>query len=492
MPSPSRRLALIAAGLTAALTVAAIPAHAAPSVATTTDPGAAAAGWLAQRFVDASHKPSPKGDHFEFHFGGTYSFDGGTTADAIFGLAAAKAGEARIDAAIAYLAEHVDEYADLGKAQGGPYDGSIAKAALAAIVAGADPHHFGGHDLLQALKDDECPARSTTCAPGSPTNIFSSVSESLVIIAESRAGGAFAPDPEAVQYFLSLQCPDGGFTGTLGACTSGVDETAFGTMALAVLGGHDNDLTKALNWLAGKRSSNGSWNANTNSTGVATAALAAAGQDVSTSRTWLAGQQVTTGVTVGPTATRGALKYQGQANLLATDQGLLGLAANGSLATLSAAGASIDAPVLAPTASLSRRSVGQGGKLTVTGIGFGAAERVQATVRSSPVNVATATAADDGTAEVSFAVPASLPAGQHAVELAGLSSGLTVSVPFAVTAPPVAAPSVPATGRPASAASSRAIPQLAATGTPALGMVLGGLVLLGLGGAAVVFGRRRT
>lgn len=509
MHSPLCRLSLVCSALAVALVVAASPSGAAPAPQTTTDPAKAAAGWLAQQFVNATHKPSPSGDHFEFHFGGQFSFDGGTTADAIFGLAAAKAGKAKIDAAMAYLAKHVDEYTSLHDTSGkpGPFDGSVAKVALAAMVTGANPGQFGGFDLLLALKDDECTTVSiqTTdftvpnCpAVGAGRNIFSSVAESFVILAESRAGGAFAPSPAGLAYFLSLQCPDGGFTVATDAtaCKSDLDSTSYASAALAALGGHSAQLTRALDWLAGKRNANGSWTAqggpNIDSTGLAASALGAAGRDVSTSRAWLASQQVTTGVTIGATASRGALKFEGRfdpsSSVKATADGLLGLAPGAFLATLTDAGASADAPVLALTAKSAHLSVGRGTVQTATGLGFSAAESVRATVHSSPVVVGTVKAGSDGTAKVTFTVPSSLALGRHTVELTGLTSGLTASTVFSVTPAPAVAPPT------AGSSNVHGTSELPATGIDRHQLIMlavAGAFAIVAGTLAVVAGRRR-
>ena len=514
-------LGLICLALSAALVAFAVPAAAVPAPQTTTDPAVAAAGWLAQEFVGPSHKPSPTGDHLESKFSGQFFFDGGTTTDAVFALAAAKAGKTKIDAVISYFAKHVDEYTSLHDTTGkpGPFDGSVAKVAVAAMVAGANPHQFGGFDLLKALHDDQCTSVSVqttdftvpNCpAIGAGRNVFSSVAESFVILAQARAGATLSGN--AVDYFLSLQCPDGGFTvetDTAKGCTPDLDSTSYAAAALAALGGHSAELTRALAWLASKRNANGSWTAqggpNVDSTGLAASALAAAGHDVSKSRAWLVSQQVRTGVTIGVTASRGALEYQGSfnptASVKATADGLLGMASRTSLATLTDKGASADAPVMAPTASLAHGSVAQGGQQTVTGIGFSAGESVRATVHSAAVTVATAAAASDGTAKVAFRVPAGLATGAHDVELAGLSSGLTVSMPFTVTAAPTptaTATPTPTTSAPVSASGatggSTSSGSLPATGTDRQTLVLqaiAGFALISAGAVAIVAGRRR-
>src|SRR3954471_1690812 len=138
-----RRVALAGAGLAAVATtmLSAVPSAAATSA--TTDRVQAAAGWLATQFIDESRLPAPDGDHFVDSNFPNY----GKNADAIFGLAAAKAGRHKIHTALHYLVTNAENYADLSGSFGGPYDGSVAKLAMAAIVAGADPTDLGGHDL---------------------------------------------------------------------------------------------------------------------------------------------------------------------------------------------------------------------------------------------------------------------------------------------------------------------------------------------------------
>src|SRR5664279_5624174 len=408
----SHAIAIASAAAVVTLTTAAPAVAVTP--ATTTDPAAAAAGWLAQRFTD----------HVDY--AGSTLFDGGTTADVIFALAASKTGRAKISSAISYFAAHVSEYTSITDTSGqpGPYDGAVAKTTVAALVAGVDPRSFGGFDLLTALKVDECtsvsaPANSTdfttpVCpAIGAARNIFSSISESLAILAEARSssryGSTFAPSTSAVSYLLSLQCPNGGFTSaTTGGsgCTSDVDATGYAVPALVALGGHGAELARATAWLVSTRNPHGYWSSqggpNTDSTGLAAAALSAAGQDSTASRAWLATQQVFTGPTLGAGASRGALKYQGafsaSSSFKATADGLLGLARGASLTTLTAQGAAAGTVLLAltaPTAAL--RSVRTGGTQTLTGTGFSAGEQVRATVVASSSVLGHATANSAGT-----------------------------------------------------------------------------------------------
>ena len=506
-----------AAGLLALST----PASAAPATApaTTTDPAAAAAGWLAQQFVGTSHVPSPTGDHFEGSFGSpiTYYFDGGTTADAIYALAAAKAGKTKIDAAIAYFEQHVAEYTSVSDTTGapGPSDGQVGKTALAAIVAGADATSFGGYNLLQTLKDDECtgPSGSSTdftvptCpAAGAGRNIFSSVSESLVILAEARAGGSYAPSAGALGYLLSLQCADGGFTvETAGGtgCTSDVDATGYAAAALVALGAQQASLDKATAWLLGQRNAAGYWVAqggpDVDSTGLAASALDATGTDTSTSRAWLASQQMTTGPTIGVGSSRGALKFLGafdpSSSIKATADGLLGMVPGACLATLTAAGATPGTAVLALVApTTSSASVRQGGKLTVTGLGFSSAEKVAAELHSAPVSLGSVTASAAGTAIVTFTVPTTLAVGTHSVVLTGATSGLTSTATFTVTtaaAAPGSATPAQTTQAPPAPAITQPLANTGLDGRQALTESLIALICIAAGAGVLYLGRRR-
>jgi hypothetical protein len=510
-------VALAAIGTTVVLASTG-PAAAAPAPTTTTDPAAAAAGWLSRQFVDASGKTAATGDHFNFPKSTFYW--GGLTASGVFALAAAKVGGDKIDDAMAYMAKNVKSDAGLGSGdQPGPFDGSVATYAIAAEVAGADPTAFGSQNLLQALKDDECTVVSApaddkdfttpTCpAVGAARNIFSSVSESLAILAEARGAAqthtaSYAPSAAGAAYFLSLQCPGGGFNGETSACTSdtkaSVDETAYAAQALQALGGHDAELAKAIDWLNANRNPAGYWVAqggpDVDSTGLAVAALDGAGKDVATSRAWLASQEVTTGPTVGTGASRGALKFQGKfdasSSIKGTADGLLGLAPHGSLATLTSTGVAASAPALAlAPARASSASLAQGATQTITGTGFSAGEKVSGVLHSSPAAVGTATASTTGTVSLRFTVPTSTTAGSHTVVLTGATSGLsTTSGSFSVTVAP-AAPSSPGTTAPAPATDGG----LAATGLDGprtLGEGLLGVGLILAGGAAAYAGRRR-
>ena len=519
-PLTPRRLRIAAAATGVLALVLVNGGRADAATTTTTDPIQAAAGWLTTQFEDDSHLPVPAGDHFHSSFdsgGGTLSYfpQYGLNADVIFGLAAAKAGGTKIATALGYLAANADDYGDLSAAQGGPYDGSIAKMAVAAQVAGVSgttATSFGGHNLLAALKADECTTTTSDgfggfiCVQaGAAKNIFSSVSESLVILAEARAGGAFAPSANAVSYFDSLQCANGGFAGGVSACGTGtadLDATSYAVMALSLLGGHTTQLANAVSWLHGQQNAAGYWVSqnvpNANSTGLAASALDAQGVDLTSARTWLRSQQVAAGA---PGA--GAIEYAGafapttdsatSTSVGATAQALTGLVAGTSLATLTASGATPGTASFAPTQTLSAATAVQGSAQTVTANGFAAGETVQAVLHSDPVTLGSAVAGPGGSVSIAFAVPATVVAGAHTITLTGATSTLTVSSAFVVTAAAVA-PTTPTTTPPLTTTTAQASDPLADTGLNGAATVrLAGLGLLSVlaGAGLLMAGRRR-
>jgi hypothetical protein len=272
----------------------------APSASPTTTPSAssspiallaagaedtAAAAFIARTLAD-------RDDHYVYP-GGSY-FDGGNTIDAVIALNAVGTEPAQADASLSYLRANLDTY--IGSF-GEVYAGPVAKALLAAVVAGADPTSFGGHDLvaeLQALETTEG-RFSDESTYGDYSN---TIGQSLAIIALSRAGEGL--NAASVQLLLDRQCQDGGFRGDLGgsgACASDADATAFAVQALLVAAdtlvcGTDDDgfsaevssaaqrgldrLEDVQNASGGFVSDDGAVNANT--TGVAAQALTAGGR----------------------------------------------------------------------------------------------------------------------------------------------------------------------------------------------------------------------
>jgi hypothetical protein len=426
----------VAVALVALALAPATTASAAPPRPTTTNIAGGAAGWLAQQLSGGTHLVFP----------GTKFIDYGGSADAAFALAAAHVGRATIHDVVDYLGAHLNEYADYSGAQGGPYYGSVGKAAVAALVDGRNPNNFGGHHLLAELKADECPTKSTTmCTPGNNTGIFSSVSTSFIVIAEARGakrdGSQFAPSANLESFFLSLQCGDGGFSSDLPAgdpCKPDVDATGYALMALQALGGHTSQIEHAASWLVSQRNADGSWTAqggkNIDSTALAVAGLRIAGRTTARSVSWLRNQQVTSGPTVGKGAKRGALRYQGKfdpaGSIKGTSDGILGITRS-SLATLDLTAVHAGVPVLAlAVPHVQHAKVHPGARETVTGKGFAAGETVQASIHSKSVRSGVAN--DNGTVSLTFTVPNSMANGAHTIVLTGHRSHLQSKASFLV------------------------------------------------------------
>jgi hypothetical protein len=182
----------------------------------------AAAAFIARTLADG-------GDHYVYP-GGTF-FDGGNTIDAITALSAVGTQQAQSDASLTYLESHLGDYVG---SFGEVYAGPLAKSLLAAVVTGADPRSFGGHDLVAELQ-----ALETTKGRFSDDSAYgdysNTIGQSLAVLALARSGQAL--NAPSVQLLLDRQCADGGFSGDLaggGTCTTDLDATAFATQALLV------------------------------------------------------------------------------------------------------------------------------------------------------------------------------------------------------------------------------------------------------------------
>ncbi|MFN8053152.1 MAG: hypothetical protein U0Q22_17035 [Acidimicrobiales bacterium] len=117
-----------------------------------------------------------------------------------------------------------------------------------------------------------------------------------------------------------------------------------------------------------------------------------------------------------------------------------------------------------------------GAAITVTATGFQAGSTAQAYVHSDPVYLGSLTANSIGTVSGSFALPATLAAGDHHVELHGTDpSGNPRVLSYAITVSSAARPDA-----------------LSFTGSTAIPVAVAGVVLTGLGLTVLRFGRRRS
>jgi hypothetical protein len=217
-PAPSPTTTTTSPAPSASASASSSPAPAAPAAVEDT----AAAAFIARTLAEGD-------DHYVYP-GGDF-LDGGNTIDGIIALSAVGTQQAQSDASVAYLEDHLGDYVG---SFGEVYAGPVAKALLGAVITGADPTSFGGHDLVAELQ-----ALETTKGRFSDNSDYgdysNTIGQSLAIIALSRAGEGL--NAAAVQLLLDRQCADGGFRGDLGgtgACKSDADATAFATQALLV------------------------------------------------------------------------------------------------------------------------------------------------------------------------------------------------------------------------------------------------------------------
>lgn len=318
-----------------------------------------------------------RGDHYNYP--SSTIFDGGNTIDAVLALDGAKVGLSGADAAMDYLADHVNDYVGYpdpsDPSSPETYAGPLGKLVLGVVAHGGDPSDFGGQDLVARLQGLLTPGgrfsdQSNFGDPSNPTGDYSNtIGQALDVIALGRATGS-VPD-SAADFLLAQQCADGGFRGNLddaaAPCTSDTDATGFAAQALVGLfGASDPRAVEALTYLSTRQAANGGFlnddgQYNANTAGVAAQAFAAGGfaPQLARAQSFLAGLQLDCTAAV---ALRGGIAFTAadlatltatptntaaiDRALRATPQATLGLA-GGSLLTVTADGAATTAPTLA-------------------------------------------------------------------------------------------------------------------------------------------------
>ncbi|WP_028569417.1 prenyltransferase/squalene oxidase repeat-containing protein [Salinispora tropica] len=332
--SLSRRLAT-GLGAAAATTLAAVAAAPLIGVAAP-DPdhaaaARAAASWLAGEFTDGI-LPGPATPE-----------DWGLTIDGILALSATGVDPSTRQAATAQVAANVRAYNsyDHWGHKGYTDGGATAKLLYAASVTGAEPTDFGGYDLraetlslIAGADTDHQRGRITSRSPSAtgwdPSNTFD---QSFAVVGLSRSGGV---PQDAVDFLIRQQCAAGGFRlfpdtagGPSPSCDAqpdailDVDSTAMAVQAL--LSAAENGAAGAADaadagadWLVSQQHNDGSFGGsgpttgtNSNSTGLAGQALAAAGHDAEANQAAraLAALQLTTANGGAAAAEAGAIAY---------------------------------------------------------------------------------------------------------------------------------------------------------------------------------------
>lgn len=260
LPRPASRTAqgTLVILVAALLLLASTSALRAGEPSTTTDPGLAAAGWIAHQ-IETDPTVGP-----------------GSMADAIFAFAALGVGQSAATTALDALEASLEAYAFPG---GTAAPGAVAKAMLAVQVQGRDPTSFGGRDLEGAL-------RGTLTVGGADDGRFGTASaadQALALLALSRTTGGVPAT--AVAWLVAAQCPSGEYSWD-GSCPAGPgaeDPDTTGLVLQALLAsGQDAAADAATAWLISIQQPGGGLPsfgiANTNSSGIGGQALRAASQ----------------------------------------------------------------------------------------------------------------------------------------------------------------------------------------------------------------------
>ena len=135
------------------------------------------------------------------------------------------------------------------------------------------------------------------------------------------------------------------------------------------------------------------------------------------------------------------------------------------------------APQTPPAVTVSSQDVRAGAQQTVTLYGFLPFEMVRGVLYSTPVELGTVQADANGAATFTFTVPAGFELGQHTITMTGVTSGVSASDTFTVSA--------------AVAAAARPTGGLAYTGADVVPVLALGGTLLAAGSGALVLARRR-
>ncbi|WP_344314825.1 hypothetical protein [Fodinicola feengrottensis] len=224
--------------------------------------------------------------------------DPGLVADVVLALHAAGVAPAEAKAATAGLRATAFP-------AGPPSAGLIAKYLLVALDQGVDAHRWDADrdgrsvDLVRRLLST-VDGNGRFASSTAQNDLSGMQAQALAIVALHRSG-ATSDEVPAVAYLLRQQCPSGGFRSApgpgqpAGTCAGpdnadvSVTNTAMAVWALVTAGHQGAALERALRWLAAKRDRSGGYGSdsrtaasiatsvNAGSTGLASLALAAAG-----------------------------------------------------------------------------------------------------------------------------------------------------------------------------------------------------------------------
>ncbi|MCY4727786.1 hypothetical protein NYO98_15970 [Nocardioides sp. STR2] len=321
------RTALSGLALSVAATAVAQPLLA-PAQAATDAPATSAAragtGWLATQLTDGVIHND------------TYDFDDlGMTMDIGLSMDEVGGDQALVRQIRSALSTRIQEYAAPAPTE--RYSGSLAKSLVFAQVSGADPRAYGGLDLVaetEARVTEGGPSAGRLADLSAYGDYANSFGQALAVRGLSAAGSGKAA--AATDFLLKQQCSSGFFrvffttdaSAADQSCVEGTDPTDTDTTAFVVSqlaatsprpAAVDAAIAKAVAWLAATQKADGSFvgsaftpDPNTNSTGLAASALAAAGtcEQAGRAAEWVSALQVGPQPASSPLAgEEGALAY---------------------------------------------------------------------------------------------------------------------------------------------------------------------------------------
>lgn len=275
-----------------------------PSTTPTGAPGevdlTAAATWLKGRLTDGERVVDDGAEAPNYLL----------TTEVAYALAATEGKSQALGRISAFLAAHTDDYAYPGGAGRAPDAIAASRLALLVEITEADPHAFGGRDLVGDLADSVCPAGPESGEPtpgctakGDFPGAGYADGQALSVLALLRAG--VTPPAAAVDRLTQLQCTDGGITSILirpgEYCDGDPATTGLVALVLRQAGGHDDAVTKARTYLTKNQREDGAFTGYTGSTVGSVYATAYAAQGLralgDTARAdaavgWLARQQL--------------------------------------------------------------------------------------------------------------------------------------------------------------------------------------------------------
>jgi hypothetical protein len=446
MRTPLRRLGAVATTTALALGgLLASPAQAAPN-----SYAAPAASWLTGQLTGGL----VHNDQYDFD-------DLGLSLDVFFALQQLGTGATARSSILDAIAPRTTEYVGDGTER---YAGATGKLATAVELAGRNPAGFGGRDLVTRLQARIHSAADAQQGRAVDQSTYGDYSNTIGQAWAVRAlvGADNATKTTAVAFLLKQQCAAGFFRVTLEptagssafSCDSAaaddrspsIDATALAVQALDVardagVTGLGDDIDDAADWLVAHQAADGSFvdqgTANTNSTGLAAAALALVGRTgaAGNAAAWVAGRQVTTAVADSSALRdeRGSVAYDtaaltaGKRDGIPTDQ-----RDQWRRATAQAAPA-LDSLLPARTLTVSAPSgyLHSGTVVTTTTSGLAPGEHFSTTLGSSPA--VTGLAGDAGTATASFTLPSATRG--YTVRTVGSRSARTGSAVVKVLAP---------------------------------------------------------